>query len=533
MEKDSAPIVLAALHFEKCPEAVPLGAASVAAGLKAAGFSVVLAEGYTAEGPGPLVKKILSFNPGAVGFSIYSWNRSVMLEAARRIRLHKPELFLFCGGPEATARPDALSLKQNGPFDAVIKGEGEEEAVRILGERFHGDWITPPQSVNFVPFGADLSSLPSPYLEGVLEPGDGALWELTRGCPYACAYCFESRGDRRVRRFSEERLQKELNLLVSKKVPYVFVLDPTFNSDNERAIHFLDMIAGECRCNPDAAGIHWHFEARAELVTRAQARRFADLGASLQIGLQTSNPEVSAKIGRVLDIKRYCSRIDILNQEGVNFGLDLIYGLPDDTLSGYRRSLDFAVSLSPNNLDLFRLSVLPGTCLWDWGEQLGLKWNSNDPYELIETSTFTASDLEMAEKISVAADIFYNRGRAVAWFNQVLGPLRMKASVFFEKFAVNTGDLNKKDTLEIEKVQLGFLENQYLHKKKAELIPAVKDLVQYHGAWGRALAEGKTTEVFLNYDPDLILGEAALDLEAFVSSVKKQPQKIEVCPENL
>jgi hypothetical protein len=293
------------------------------------------------------------------------------------------------------------------------------------------------------------------------------------------------------------------------------------------------MITEECRRNLHAASIHWHFEARAELITRAQARRFAGLGASLQIGLQTSNPEVSAKIGRVLDVKRFCSCINILNEEGVNFGLDLIYGLPDDTLAGFRNSLDFAIALFPNNLDLFRLSVLPGTRLWDWGGQLGLRWNSNAPYEVTGTSTFTAADLERAEKISLGADIFYNRGRAVAWFNQVLKPLRMKASDFFEKFIPMAGALNKEDSLEIEKAQLSFLENQFKEKKKAHLLPAVKDLVQYHGAWGRALVEGKTTEISLNYNPDLILGEAALDLEAFVSSVGKDPKKIEVSPENL
>jgi hypothetical protein len=197
------------------------------------------------------------------------------------------------------------------------------------------------------------------------------------------------------------------------------------------------------------------------------------------------------------------------------------------------RSLDFAISLSPNNLDMFRLSVLPGTRLWDWGEQLGLKWDSNAPYGVIETNSFTVADLEIAEKLSIAADIFYNRGRAVAWFSQVLKPLKMKASDFFRKFTTKIEDLDKEDSLEIEKAQLDFLENQFRNKKKAELLPAVKDLVQYHGAWGRALAEGKSAEVSFNYDPDLILGEAAFDLEAFVYSVKKQPQKIEVSPGSL
>jgi radical SAM superfamily enzyme YgiQ (UPF0313 family) len=119
----------------------------------------------------------------------------------------------------------------------------------------------------------------------------------------------------------------------------------------------------------------------------------------------------------------------------VSFGLDLIYGLPGDTLAGYRKSLDFALSLYPNNLDLFRLSVLPGTILFEKAAEYGLKTNGKAPYMMISTPDFSAADLAKAEKLSRGTEIFYNQGRAVAWFNQVLYPLKMRPSIFLDEFA--------------------------------------------------------------------------------------------------
>lgn len=570
--KSKLNIVLAAVHLEEGPEAVPLGAACVASALKAAfassvpGISVALVETFAAEGAAALIEKIFAQTlsdtidaPGtinAIGFSLYSWNRGVCLEAAAQIRRDSPDIFLFCGGPEATALPGGLHISDGGPFDAVIRGEGELAAVELIGRRFFCEPAASPAPGTGLVTGteppavlseAELASLPSPWLDGTLTVRDrpGILWELARGCPYACAYCYESKGNKYVRYISEERLQKELKLFIKESAVcqgtegiYVFVLDPTFNTDNRRAIRILDMIINS---NTVSQSIHWHFEVRGELLTREQARRFARLGASLQIGLQTADPKVSALINRSLEREKFASKMNLLNEEGISFGLDLIYGLPGDTLAGYRKSLDFALSLYPNNLDLFRLSVLPGTILFEKMAEYGLKTEGKAPYTVISTPEFSAVDLAKAEKLSAGTDIFYNRGRAVAWFNQVLYPLKMRPSIFLDEFtawlrekgifiddAVNDSVIG--NSVEIEKLQLAFLEKFYKQKKKEKLIPAVRDIVRYHGAWGRALAEGLSTDINFNYEPEDVLSEDAMDIESFAALVKMRPTRARMAP---
>jgi radical SAM superfamily enzyme YgiQ (UPF0313 family) len=480
-------VVLVAVHLEDGPDAVPLGVACVAAAIKTAfpQSKVSISEGFVAEGRERLLSKIeaalrdmASSNTGlwdevaALGFSLCSWNRNLIVSIAQDIHSKYPKLFLFCGGPEATALPEGLT-KPDGPFDALIQGEGEHTVIRMMKENVAG--------VLHEPIGS-IDGLPSPWLDGTLRPqvDKGVLWELARGCPFGCAYCFESKGSRRVRYFSENRVLEELRLFIKSKVPYVFVLDPTFNVDANRAIHILETIAKEGallkrgqRTKQEIP--HFHFEVRAEYLTRSQARRFSAIGATLQIGLQTANPKAAALVNRSFDRNLFASKVQLLNEADVIFGLDLIYGLPGDSFADYKKSLDFAVSLSPNNIDMFRLSVLPGTALFDKADELGLVFNRHAPYNLISTRTFPQTDLNTAEYLSKAADIFYNQGRSVPWFTYCLYLLGMKASVFFEEFAqyLEESGKNLADTddlvisfVEIKKIQLDFIKKLSKKKKK-------------------------------------------------------------------
>ena len=64
-------------------------------------------------------------------------------------------------------------------------------------------------------FPPELNTLSSPYLDGTLDPAEygGALWELARGCPFKCSYCYESKGEKKIQYFPMERIEKELELL--------------------------------------------------------------------------------------------------------------------------------------------------------------------------------------------------------------------------------------------------------------------------------------------------------------------------------
>ncbi len=258
---------------------------------------------------------------------------------------------------------------------------------------------------------------------------DGILWELSRGCPFNCGFCFESRGVNTVRKFSIERIKKELDIIVESGLEQVFVLDPTFNIDRKRAKEILNLIKEKA---PD---IHFTFEARSEFLDPETAALFAEITCSLQIGLQSTSLEVLKNVNRTFDAEDFYEKIQMLHESGAVYGFDIIYGLPSDTLELFFDSIDYAVSMQPNHLDIFPLAVLKGTDLYDKSEDFGIKWRKSDPYTVISTPCFPEKNISKASQTADAVDLFYNKGKAVSFLPVILENLQLSPSEFFVNFS--------------------------------------------------------------------------------------------------
>lgn len=529
-----------------------------------------------------LASRLASKKPDFVCFSVYVWNRVILEKTCLELKKLLPDCVCISGGPEVTANP--LSFHS---FDYMIAGQGERAMVELLNHlaeekpqitQISGNGcdqeITPDcnsgndnEATGFAfgvqgvyrnenkasagqsnpiiracPLPPDLTA--SPYLDGTLDVSKygGALWELARGCPFKCSYCYESKGEKKIAYFPMERLEKEIELFAKKNISQVFVLDPTYNASKERAIKMLKIIEKK------APGMFFYFEARAEFIDRELARAFARIPCCLQIGLQSANPEVLKNVHRTLDKKKFEKNIGFLNEEGVTFGFDLIYGLPGDNFAGFCQSIDFALALYPNNLELFCLSVLPGTDLHDSAKGFGLEWESEPPYHVLRTPQFGEKDLAKAEKLALATNLFYTKGRAVAWFNSILYVLHEKPSEFLKGFTnyiesgflsseqktkfASTGSIRdwsaEKNSTQIEELQLAFIQKKFREKHKDRFLPAAEDLIRIHSALGRCTFDGTESTFTTHYHPDDVMSEYGTDIEFFTENCGKQKCKVKV-----
>ncbi|WP_407427718.1 B12-binding domain-containing radical SAM protein [Treponema sp.] len=573
-------LICTTLLVETSPQGLPLGAACIASGIKSdertrSKFSVELID-FSLEDADIvqarksagedgiarlLAENLVSKKPDFVCFSVYVWNRVILEKACLELKKILPECICIAGGPEVTANP--LSFES---FDFMIAGQGERAMVELLdriqknepqitqndtneteaGRAFgvQGVYRTEKQHpaghyeiIRACPLPPDLTA--SPYLDGTLDVSKygGALWELARGCPFKCSYCYESKGEKKIAYFPMERLEKEIELFAKKKIAQVFVLDPTYNASKERAIKMLKIIEKK------APGMFFYFEARAEFIDRELARAFSRIPCCLQIGLQSANPDVLKNVHRTLDKKKFIKNIGFLNEEGVTFGFDLIYGLPGDNFRGFCKSIDFALSLYPNNLELFCLSVLPGTDLHDSANGFGLEWEQNPPYHVLRTPQFCEKDLERAEKLSLATNLFYTKGRAVAWFNSVLYVLKEKPSEFLKRFTdyiensgiksnPSTGSIRNwtadKNSVQIEELQLSFVKKRFSEKHLDRFFSAAEDLIKMHAALGRCTFDGTESTFNTHYHPDDVMSEYGTDIEFFTENCGKQKCRVRV-----
>ena len=497
-------LTLVAIHPARSPQSVPLAAACLAASLKANPsladrIRITILDLYSHQSTEECAAAIAATSPDMAGFSVYVWNREQCSATARLLRGKTGGVVLFCGGPEATAsRGEMLAT---GEWDFIIAGEGEASLAAVAGNFLEGKgyadipgvatrWENGIRLKPALPV-KDLDTLPSPYLSGTILPTDyqGILWQIGRGCSFACDFCFDSGEHGGVRRFSLQRVAEELRLFADSGVSQVFVLDSTFNQDKKRAREILRLIADI------APHIHFHFEVRSEFIDREQARLFSAITCSLQIGLQSASQDVLRGVGRSFNRSDFVSRIGLLNQAGAIFGFDLIYGLPSDSLAGFRTSLDFALSLYPNHLDIFPLALLPGTRLAARSGELGLKHLDEAPYTLLSTPHFPPEEMAVARRLAAACDIFYSRGKAVAWFASVLAETGLTPSAFLLEFAeylrksgiITAEDEAGLDDAAILELQTGFVTGLFSRLKKKTLLPLAIDLVAYNYHYAAAL----------------------------------------------
>lgn len=465
---------MATIHLEESTRAIPLAAACLKA---AAPKHDIELKDFTLEHSARFIAEDLTSDEscGCIGFPIYLWNRSLALEVISTIRKIRPGMPIIAGGPDVTAAPQAF-LDDSG-IELVMQGEGEELINPVLDALEAGKPFPRIPGLSTADFFSsqsafckDINTLESPILSGSLDlsRNPGLLWELSRGCPFACDFCFESKGSGLVRVFDTHRIRKELKVMRDAGIQQVFVLDPTFNVNRDRVLSILGWIR---ELTPET---YYYFEIRTEFLDEETAEAFASVPCTLQIGLQSSSPEVLKNINRNFDPDEFRAKTDLLGQAGVSFGVDLIYGLPGDTLSGFRDSIDYALSLEPNHLDLFPLAVLPGTALYDRRNDLDMKADSSDPYIIRETPDFSPEDLKSAGELSEACDSLYNKNRGISWFSRVCYDLDMTAVDLVVKWkklkeSAVTQDIRLKD----------FLRAVYEEAGRVRLYSVLEDLLGY------------------------------------------------------
>ena len=485
-------IVFVTLHVRQSAQAVPLAAATIAASLSPLQRSSIrLIDAYLADSDDDIVAQIFSVDPYLISFSLYVWNKQRVMGLAQKIRQRDPNIVLIVGGPEATACYQELC--DMALFDHVIAGEGEgvlPVLVNAVAEQ--RSFILPPMVEDPI----DLAGQVSPWLSGVLVPGQGVLWETSRGCPFQCAFCYDARGSRGVREITFKRLEQELQLFVAHGVSQVWVLDSTFNYPPERGKQLLKLIAEH------APQLHFHLEAKAEFLDEETVFLLQQLCCSVQVGLQSVRSSVLKNINRSFDLECFADRVQMLSDAGITFGIDLIYALPGDDAAGLRESLNYALQFCPNHVEVFPLALLPGTKLFQQRSRYGLEALAQPPYTVTSSDSMSEGQLKQCRKLAAATDIFYNTGRSMAYFLPLCHACCLDAVEIIERFADWLIDELNCDDQQISEMnctpmqaysfQQAFITDLFQRQKVDNLLPLALDLIRFHTCWADTLLGAET-----------------------------------------
>ena len=96
-------------------------------------------------------------------------------------------------------------------------------------------------------------------------------------------------------------------------------------------------------------------------VTPAKIRHLRDLGFNrMSFGVQDFEPQVQKAVNRIQSVEETFSAVEAARDCGFkSINIDLIYGLPFQTVESFARTLDKVLELSPDRLSVFNYAHLP------------------------------------------------------------------------------------------------------------------------------------------------------------------------------
>jgi radical SAM superfamily enzyme YgiQ (UPF0313 family) len=392
---------------------IPLGHASLMASLHESGVPVsgysfaVNEEGFSAAQVIDLVDREASLaGPAALdlGVGAYVWNEPHLQVILRELRRRGFTGHIILGGPQISYQGDGL--EQLYPeVDVFVRGYGERALVEVMR-------AAEPAPIDGVHWAGthdrgsiarvDLDSLPSPFLGGEVVFGGAqrfVRWETKRGCPYRCSFCQHREAGSRLLsgELDHGRLRDELALLVRSGVDDIAILDPIFNMGHRyldivhefRRLEYTGRLSVQCR-----------FEAlKAEFLDVC-----ADLDITLEFGLQTIHPQEGQAIDRKNQMNKVERAFVQLRNRGIQFEVSLIFGLPNQTVTSFRQSVEFCLQRRAPRIRAFPLMLLRGTRLAAERERWGLVENREPIPAVVRSHTFSESDWQLMASIAHALD---------------------------------------------------------------------------------------------------------------------------------
>lgn len=110
----------------------------------------------------------------------------------------------------------------------------------------------------------------------------------------------------------------------------------------------------------------WTIECNPSTVSTEKAKLFHEFGVNrISMGVQTLDDELLKTLGRVHSVKAAIGSYEKLRAAGFdNINLDLMFGLPGQTMEHWRSTLDKAISLQPEHLSTYCLILEEDTHFW-------------------------------------------------------------------------------------------------------------------------------------------------------------------------
>lgn len=348
---------------------------------------------------------LLARSPKIVGIGVYIWNAEQSLRLVADLKRIRPDLIVVLGGPEVSHETDQQEICRLA--DYVITGEADLTFADLCRRLLKGE--RPPERIIPAELPA-MDRLVLPY--DLYDEQDAAhrviYVEASRGCPFRCEFCLSSL-DVPVRNVPLEPFLAQMGKLLDRGVQRFKFVDRTFNLNLNISRSILRFFAERYR-----PGLFLHFEMipdRLPDALREPIEAFPPGALQFEVGIQTFNEEVAARISRRQDNARLADNLRFLHDRtGVHVHADLIVGLPGEDVTSFAAGFDRLVTLGPQEIQVGILKRLRGTPIVRHDADWGMVYSPHPPYEVLQTRHIDFPTMQRLRRFARFWDLLSNSG---------------------------------------------------------------------------------------------------------------------------
>lgn len=217
-------------------------------------------------------------------------------------------------------------------------------------------------------------------------------------CKSKCAYCdfyslpgYESRMDAYAKALSANLTEMSASVS-SRTVDTVYIGGGTPSIFGEKRLKELLRIVEKTYHLDKNCEIT--MECNPESVTSGLIRTVRKAGVNrISLGMQSAQDDELKAVSRPHSMAQVQRAVTIIRKEKIsNLSLDLIYGLPEQSMLNWKNSVEAAIALGPEHLSLYALTLEEGTPLWNRRDTVPMA----DDDELAERYLWAVRRLEIA-----------------------------------------------------------------------------------------------------------------------------------------